>query len=218
MEPESIPWRLSDNTNIPIWVWETDHFRAVIQTNSHRTTYTWDIKDYTSGRPQVLNDGFTGSFSDSEDFVRETIGKSYKKSLGYDKYAGYHATSFRIFSQDKIDFGPLISTKVTLTVRVAGEDGKVKDKRYIGRLSVENYNIKISPEHGNAVKIPPSRIVSIKREFGADIKPVEKKETLGKTLRTYDGEPKPGCTGKRGFMPNTVEHSFSAPKCPIHEL
>lgn len=218
-EAEAIPWRLSsESTRVPIWVWETDHFSAIIQTDEHRMKFMWDVKDYATGHPSILAEGITGSFRDSEDYVKEIIGKSYKPNLGYLKYAGAQATTFRIFNDDRIDFGPLVSSNVTLLVRTVDHNQRVKDKRYIGRLGIEHYNIKISPEHGDTIIIPPSRIISVTREFGGPIEPVKKEDVLGKSLRIYEGTVKQGCTGKPGFMQNTVEHGLKAPKCPIHEV
>lgn len=214
---QSIPWRLGESTEISLWVWETEHFRAKIHTDSHRVSFIWDIIDFTQGRPSPLADGFTGTFREAEEQVREVIGKSYDPMLGYLEYAGRYATTFRIFNGDEIDFGPMQATKVILAVRVADNDGKIKEKRFVGRLGVEHYNIKITPEHGNAVKIPPSRIVSVKQEFGGEVKAVKEDNPLGKSLRMYPGTVTHGCTGKLGFMDNTVEHPTKAPRCPIHE-
>lgn len=214
---DSIPWRLGESTEISLWVWETEHFISKIQTDSNRVNFLWDVVDLTQGRTISLADGFTGSFRDSEEFVREIVGKSYPPALGYLKYAGRFATTFRIFTGDKIDFGSMQASKVILTVRVADNNGKIKDKRIVGRLGIDHYSIRVTPEHGNSVLIPPTRIVSVKQEFGGDAKPVKNEDTLGKSLRIYPGEMKQGCTGKAGFMPNTVEHPHRAARCPIHE-
>lgn len=213
---DSIPWRLGESTEISLWIWETEHFRAKIQTDSYRVNFLWDIVDYSQGTSDPLTDGYTGSFSESEEMVREIIGKSYPPMLGYSKYAGRFATTFTIFNKDKIDFGPMIASKVIITVRVADKQGKIREKKIVGKLGVENYTVKVSPEHGNPIRIPPSRIISVKQEFGGMAKPIQK-EDLGRTLRIFPGDVTRGCTGKPGFMPNTVEHTSRAERCPIHE-
>lgn len=213
---DAIPWRLDTSSNISLWRWETDHFRAKIQTDAHRVNFLWDIDDISQGRFTPLADGHTGSFRESEDLVREIVGKSYKPTLGYAGYSGRFATTFTIFTGEKIDFGPMQSTKVFLQVRVAEGTG-IKVKRYIGRLSIDHYDIRLTPEHGNPVKVPPSRIVSVQQEFGGTVQAVQDEDALGKTLRIYPGALTTGCTGKPGFMDNTVEHPSRSPRCPIHE-
>lgn len=212
-----IPWRLGESETVSLWVWETEHFKAKIQTDSHRVSFIWDIYDYSQGSSTPLADGFTGSFRESEEFVREIIGKSYPPMLGYKEYAGRFATTFTIFDKTKIDFGPLQAMKVILTVRVADNGGKIKEKRLVGKLGIDHYSLRVSPEHGSPVKVPPSRILSVKQEFGGEVKPVKEDNALGKSLRIFPGEMKTGCTGKAGFMQNTVEHSSRAPRCPLHE-
>lgn len=214
---ESIPWRLGESEEISLWIWETEHFNAKIQTDRDRVRFIWRVEDHSQGVPSPLSDGFTGSLRESEAEVRELIGKSYPPSLGYHKYAGHYATTFTIFNGDKIDFGSMVAKKVILTVRIVDDSGKVKEKRLVGRLNVDHYKIRLTPEHGNPVKVPPSRIVSVKQEFGGDAKPVSEENTAGKNLRIFAGNMATGCTGKPGFMPNTVEHSKRAARCPIHE-
>lgn len=213
----SIPWRLDTSSSFSLWVWETEHFRCTVQTDQHRVTFSWDITDHSQGKPSHLADGLCGSLRDAEDKIRGTIGKSYPPTLGYQQYAGRFATTFTIFTGEEIDFGPLRATKVILQVRVV-ENGSIRIKRYIGRLDIDHYNIRIVPEHGNATVIPPSRITSVQREFGGPVKPVEREDVLANALRIYPGTVKPGCTGKPGFISNTVEHPSKVRRCPVHEL
>lgn len=215
---ESIPWRLGESTDISLWVWETEHFRAKIQTDGHRVNFIWNIEDYTQGHPSPLDNGYSGSFRESEEQVKEVIGKSYPPSLGYQEFAGRYATTFKIFSGEALDFGPLQATKVTLLVRVADDHGGIKEKRLIGKLGVEHYTIRLTPERGNSMLVPPSRIISVRQDVGGYVKPVKEENSLGKSLRMFKGVVGHGCTGKPGFMDGTVEHPRNSARCPIHEV
>lgn len=213
----SIPWRLDTSSAMALWIWETEHFRVTVHTDQHRVNFSWDITDHSQGRPSHLADGIADSLRTAEEKIRGVIGKSYPPALGYQKYTGRFGTTFVIFTGEEIDFGPLQATKVILQVRVV-ENGSVRVKRYIGRLAINHYNIRIVPEYGNPTLIPPARITSVQREFGGPIKPVEREDVLASALRIHPGQVKSGCTGKPGFMPNTVEHPSRAARCPIHEF
>lgn len=214
---EAIPWRIGEDPNILLWIWETEHFKAQIQTDSYRQSFSWFIKDYTQGIESTLADGYQHNFKESEEAIREVLGKSYPKKLGYDKYSGYFATTFTIFSGEKIDFGPLEATSVVVKVRVSDNKGGIKERSISGMLHVIHYSIEVAPEHGQAMKIPPSRIISVKKEYGGYAKPREADDSLARGLRIYPGNVTPGCTGKPGMLDNTVEHPTRAARCPIHE-
>jgi hypothetical protein len=214
---EAIPWRLGEDPNISLWLWEAEHFKAKIQTDSYRQSFSWEVFDLSQGYDSSLADGFQHSFRSAEEAVREVIGKSYPASLGYMKYAGHFATTFKIFTGERIDFGPMEATSVVLTVRVADKKtGDIKERQISGMIHVIHYTIEISPEHGQTMRIPPSRIVAIKKEFGGYAKPKED-DSLAKGLRIYKGKVTMGCTGKPGMLPDTVEHNTRAAHCPIHE-
>lgn len=218
MSKKAIPWKLGDSEIISVWVWETDHFKASINTDQHRRNFMWNITDVSQGYESSLQDGHTSSFDEAERFVKEIVGKSYPPQLGYQDFAGREATTFVIFTNEKIDFGPLQAAKVILTVRMPDNKGGIKEQRIIGKLSIDHYSIKIAPDHGSIVKIPPSRILKVQPEFGSAIKPVKEEDTVAKSLRIYKGAYTKGCTGKPGFLANTVEHAPDAPRCPIHEV
>lgn len=214
---EGIPWRLGEDPNISLWIWETDYFTAKIQTDSYRKSFSWTIIDISQGMEQSLADGFHPSFRASEEAVREVIGKSYPKKLGFSKYAGHFATTFKIFTGENIDFGPLESTSVIIMVRVPDKKkGGIKEQRIQGMLHVVNYHVEVSPENGATIRIPPSRIVSVKKEFGGFAK-AKDDDSLTRGLRIFPGKMRPGCTGKPGMFPDTVDHPTKAPHCPIHE-
>lgn len=214
---EAIPWRLGEDPNISLWIWETDYFTAQIQTDSYRKSFSWQIADVSQGFKQPLADGFEGSYRKAEEAVREVVGKSYPKSLGFAKYAGHYATTFKIFSGEKIDFGPMEATSVIMMVRVPDKrNGGIREQRIQGMLHCVNYHIEVSPEVGPTVRIPPSRIVSVKKEFG-DFAKAKDDDSLTRSLRIFPGKVLPGCTGKPGMFPDTVEHPTRAPHCAIHE-
>lgn len=214
-----IPWVTDINKILSLWVWETPHFRVQVTTDELQNHYTWEITDLSQGRKQALYDGFSMGFKDAEKAIRETIGKSYPVSLGYRKYAGDLATTFVIFTKERIDFGPMEATRVLMKVRSLNPaNGIIGERMIAGVLRIVNYTLEVIPEHGSGVTVPPSHILSIKQEYGG-MATEKKQDNIGNlaSIRTYRGTVSNGCTGKPGMLPGTVEHSTRAAWCPIHD-
>ena len=214
----SIPWMTDINKVMSLWVWDTPHFRAQITTDEIGRSFSWNITDLSQGREQALYDGFSGNFKDAENAIREVIGKSYPPKLGYRKYSGHLATTFRIFTKENIDFGPMEATKVILKVRTSNAAGNITERTIAGMLKIQNYMLEVTPDHGSGVVVPPSHIMSVKQEFGGFAKEKKITDRGGQNvLRTYQGVWSQGCTGRPGMLPNTVEHSPRAEWCPVHD-
>lgn len=216
----TIPWEFRESETFSMWMWTTTHFKATIHTDAVARTFLWNIDNITSGEDQteVLAEGVGYEFKAAENAIREIIGKSYDPTLGYRRYAGSFATTFTIFTGEKIDFGPLEAGRVIIVVRVLSpKTGQVVLRKITGRLKVINYKLELSPEHGNTLIIPPSHIMSVAEEY-APRTPASVSRVTSTGLRIAEGKVTRGCTGKPGSLPNTVEHGPRAPWCPIHNM
>lgn len=200
-----IPWSHSATGMGSAWRWETPHFIVTI-TGDHHSCY-WVLTDKTSGSERILADGRAANFQDGEKQVRESIGKSYPPSFGYAKYAGPLASTFMISTGESIDFTPYLGEWVN--VEAYGEGGQTVTLQ--GLASVKHYDFVVT-DKGQAYHITPAYIVSVstRKRSSLNDAPATKLNS-----RTVPGTVTPGCTGRAGFMPNTVEHPFGF--CPIHE-
>lgn len=207
-----IPWQLSEHGKYIMYFWPTRHFEATIQSDGTKNFF-WNIEDLSQGAAKPFLSGHNSSFKEAENEIKGFIGKSYETKDGYRPYAGKAATTFRIFNGREVDFGPLESKKAIVTVKLDA----TTERTFSGVLHVSHYELQISPEYGNAQSVPPSHIVSIKSEYGGTDLAVDDNKMNNKTIRTYEGSYKQGCTGRAGFMENTVEHSPNDGWCPIHD-
>lgn len=207
---KTIPWNYQESPFAKSWTWTTDHFEAKVRSDGSR--YVWTVSDLSKGRQIPLGSGPETSFTAAEDEVRELVGKSYPTRLGYRAYAGSLATTFRIYTGEVIDFGPLESSKVIMTVRTS----EGVERILTGALRVVHHELHVVSESGT-YRVSPSFIVKVSREFGGMGSSPSKARKLGKSGRLYEGELVPGCTGVLGYDPGTVDHPPRAPHCPIHE-
>ena len=214
----AVPWLFEENPLLSLWIWRTPHFEAKIQTDSNANQFSWEITDLSQGAPYPLSDGFELAFRDAEFAVREIIGKSYPAKLGYKKFAGSLATTFKIFTGERIDFGPMEATQVILTVRTLNKKtNQIVERTIAGKLKIHNYVLEVSPDHGQTVRIPPTHILSVQREYGGHAQEKKDNPLNNRLLRIFEGTVTLGCTGQPGMLPNTVEHPSRAPLCPVHE-
>lgn len=207
---KTIPWSYQESPFAKTWTWTTPHFEAKVRSDGSR--YVWTVSDTSQDRPIPLGSGPETSFTAAEDEVRELVGKSYPTRLGYRAYAGALATTFRIYTGEVIDFGPLESSKVIMTVKTK-EGG---ERILTGALRVVHHELHLVGDAGT-YRVSPSFIVKVKKEFGGSASVVHKAKKIGKSGRLYQGEVSPGCTGVLGYDPGTVDHPPRAPHCPIHE-
>lgn len=201
----AIPWSHTLTEIGSIWKWETAHF-VVTVTGDQRSCY-YKISDKSSGSERPFTDGQARTFEQAETLVRETVGKAYPPGLGYQAYAGYLATTFRLGNGKDFDFGPWIGKTISLTAIAA--DGT--DQTFTGTAGVEHYDIILTID-GRALRVSPTRIVNV---TGVGYTPPANQATPPRAGRTYEGSVVPGCTGTPGFMPGMVDHASVT--CPIHE-
>lgn len=206
MKTKSVPWEYFHSQSITSWTWRTPHFEAIIRSDGAR--YTYNLVDLSSGGRRPASDGYGFSFEEVEAYVLEFIGKAYPLSLGYRAYAGEHATTFSIYTAEKVDFGPMEGMPVRLKVKTKG--GAIRD--FTGLLQLDHFNILLTTHTGTKIKIPPSFIVEVISE---STKRGIQKAGGG---RTVQGEAIRGCTGTPGFTPGVVDHGPNSPWCPIHQI
>lgn len=203
----AIPWAHQISEFGSIWRWETQHF--VVTVNGDTRSCYYQIADKTAnpaGPAKPFADGQAATFEQAEQMIRSTIGKAYKPALGYTAFAGALATTFRIATGKDIDLGFYTGHKVVVTV--LSPDGT--DQEYTGTASVQHYELVLTGTQ--TFKISPSHIASIRISGRTASTPLSSRP---KANRNVQGNVTPGCTGKVGFMPGTVEHTGRV--CPVHE-
>lgn len=211
---KTIPWVTSGNSQMSVWLWKTEHFTAKISSN--RGSFTWQVSYPEAGLDKVLYDDMADDFPEAETRIRELVGKSFPKQLGYAKYAGNLANTFRVNNGVMFDFTTLIGSQIELHYRTRTDDGKrnVEYKVY-GTLEVLHYSVVIRTRDGGGLQIPPASVVRLIGSDGSIIPLEERKKEM--RSRVYKGIYTPRCTGKPGAVPGTVEHPEEAPSCPVHE-
>ncbi len=212
-----IPWTYIDNEVLRLWSWRTPHFEARITADAN--SFMYEIVDYSNsddGHGRFLHEGRCAEFREAENSVREHIGKAYPYRYGYAPYAGRLATTFTIATGESIDFAQFGQREMTVTIMTPSG----KEQSFTGRLDTLHYEVKVIPQGGKPLKIRPSYIVRVSTP-GSD-KPVasDAEALMGPAQytgigRMYRGGVEMGCTGKPGYLPNTVDHH--ADSCPVHE-
>lgn len=208
----AIPWRWVDADLTQFWYWDTPHFQVKI--TGEMNSFHWELGDLVvsnEGYPRFLNEGRAATFNQAELEIREAVGKSYPPEYGYRKYAGALATTFRIATREAVNFGELDGRRAVVTVRTPNGH----DQGYSGTLRVSHYEITMTDERGQLVKIQPAHIVKVVGETGGGNLAANKNGYTGSGRIYFARGPVPGCTGKPGFLPGTVDHT--GPACPIHE-
>lgn len=203
----AIPWDFDKSDIGSHWIWDTPHFVVVV--NGDSRSFYYQISDKSanpSGPPQFLADGQAATFEQAERLIRGTIGKAYKPSFGYQHFAGPLATTFPLGTGQQADLGGFIGQNVEVVT--LNQDGT--EQTYKGIAGVSHYDFVLQMDTVS-VRISPTYILSIK-VVGSRGGPLAKAPS---TTRTFNGRVVPGCTGKPGFLPNTVEHVGAI--CPVHE-
>lgn len=207
-----IPWQLTEKGNYVMYFWPTKHFEVTIQSDGSKNFF-WNIEDLSQGYGRPFMSGHNASFKLAEKEIKGIIGKSYSPQDGYRQFAGKEATTFTIFNGREVDFGPLEGKKAIVRVKLDSNS----ERTFSGVIHINHYEIHLRPDYGSAQVIPPSHIVSIKSEYGEADLAVDDDRDNNPTIRTYKGNYSKGCTGRPGFMENTVEHSPTDDWCPIHD-
>lgn len=212
---KDVPWEYDENRLFRSWSWDTPHFKAVVFSEGDAAViFNWKVEDFTDSRSgRELAAGQAISYADAADAVLEVVGKSYPPTLQYKEYAGPLATTYTIGTSEVIDFGEMESHKVTLIVRDGDSDVAIS-----GSLACVHYEIHITTDSGQIVKIPPLLIQEVRGEFSSTaVKGKDAETKRDERARIYSGNWVQGCTGRNGFTLNTVEHDPRDPWCPIHE-
>lgn len=202
-----IPWSHETSDFGSVWVWETPHFVVTVNGDARSCYYQIADKSANPGQPPApLSDGRAATFEQAEQLIRETIGKSYKPTLGYGQYAGPLATTFTIGTGQTVDLGPYANQEVDVTT--IGTNGN--DVTYRGTAKISHYELLLNTG-SVTIRISPTYIRGISL-LGRQTKQIA---TTRPVNRTVQGRVEPGCTGRPGFMPGTVEHTGLI--CRIHE-
>lgn len=203
----AIPWAHETSDFGSVWVWETPHFIVTVNGDARSCYYQIADKSARPDQPPApLADGQAATFEQAEQLIRETIGKSYKPTLGYGHYAGPLATTFRIGTGSLLDLAPYANHEVDVTT--IGPDGN--DVSYRGKAKISHYELLLDTG-ALTIRISPTYLRTInlvgRNTMQAPVaRPVN---------RTVQGTLEPGCTGRPGFMPGTIEHVGLV--CRIHE-
>ncbi len=222
-----VPWTFTDAPGVLQWTWGTEHFLCRItgtevedEDDPHGRrnirSYSWEVSDLMrmqQGLPRLLVEGSSTSFEEAEARVREHVGKCYDPRLGYRKYSGALAFTFALSSGESIDVSEYIGTRCAVTVLMP--DGS--QRTVTGDLDVDHYKWRLSTAE-QIMEILPDHVVRItnRSEVAERATAVTRNDRYSGIGRMYREDPRPGCTGRAGFMMGTVDHA-GAPRCPIHE-
>lgn len=219
---KAIPWIHRTNPLVTSWVWETDHFVATIFSEglgAGKKMFNWKINDKSSGASVPFESSASKDFNEAVEGLLEVIGKSYDRVLGYQEYSGDLATTFTVFTGQKIDLSPLIGE--TITLLIYNEHDELNDIMISGQFDISHYDIVLQADDQTTVKINPAYVKSIKKEYNLNemIDELDKaSKTASRGRRIFYEEWRKGCTGRPGFNPGTTEHSIGDPFCSIHNV
>lgn len=224
---EPVPWAFTDQSGVLIWTWLTDHFVARITgTEVPNATdqagrrlvrsYHWDLSDLIrqhQGLPRLLIDGDATTFEEAEAALREHVGKCYEPRLGYRRYAGTLAFTYTLATGDGVDVSPYVGTKCAVTVLQPDRT----ERTVSGTFDVHHYRWRLTTVD-QVMEIVPEHVMRITNRSAAAERATEMvmSTSYSGIGRIYREDPRPGCTGRPGFMEHTVDHA-GAPRCPIHE-
>lgn len=217
----AIPWVHTLRPGVLTWTWQTDHFVARIWGTIVEQlpqpvvrSYSWELGDLIRTHqdlPRILVEGMTASFEESEELIREHVGKCYDPRLGYLPFAGSYATTFTIATGERIDVEPMIGTRCS--VDMVGREtqtisGDLAVHHYVWRLRTGDRVVEVPPEHVRRIS-NRSAVAELARGLTVS-------QTHTGFGRIHRGEWTRGCTGTPGFDVGTVDHAGAA-TCPVHE-
>ncbi len=225
---EPVPWTFTDSPGILLWTWITEHFVARITGTEVENdddaegrriirSYGWDLSDKirtNQGLPRLLIEGNATSFEEAEALIREHVGKCYDPRLGYRRFAGSLTFTFTLSTGERLDVTEYIGTRCAVTVLMPDRT----ERTVSGTFDVSNYKWRLTSSE-EAFEILPEHVVRItnRSEAAERATAITRNDSYSGIGRIYREEPKPGCTGKPGFMMGTVDHAGAA-RCPIHEI
>lgn len=222
---QPIPWSYSDKGNLLAWVWSTDHFVARIVGNRvpgtsagelFVRTHHWELADRVTmhgGVPRVIVEGDVRHFVEAEDLLREHVGKAYAAVGDYVAFAGDAANRFELSDGTVIDVGHLVGSRVIVRVHT----GPDSYKALTGEFELAGYWWQVTTAEGT-FEVLPAHVLHVAplSNLGATAAWAHQNASHRGVGRFYTGNPGPGCTGRAGFAPDTVDH-VGAPRCPVHE-
>jgi hypothetical protein len=224
---EPIPWEFTDEPGVLQWTWLTDHFvakivgtavSALVDATDRRVVraYSWELADLIrrqQGMPRVLIEGTSESYEDAERSLREHVGKSYDRTLGYARYAGALAFTFTLSTGEERDVSDLVGTTTVVTILQPDRS----EKSISGEFAVDHYRWRLTTPTHEYVVVPEHVVRVTNRSDAAEAaSQITRPHSYVGIGRIYREEPRRGCTGRPGFEVGTVDHA-GAPRCPLHE-
>lgn len=205
---DPIPWRYADAGLLRVWDWTTAHISARITAASLSDDpvddqFSWELHAAGGG---TMQQGIDGSFADAEAAIREHVGKALPVDAGYGRFAGALATTFLAATSDTIDFGPYLGRDVVLDIRRPNGS----ETTFAGELGVHHYLLRLTSA-GRTFAVNPAHVLAVHCDAHIDL-PDPNMRAAGRVIR---GDIRPGCTGRPGFLPNTIDHT--GPVCPTCE-
>ncbi len=226
---EPLPWSFTDSPGVLLWTWLSPHFVARI-TGVEVTdedvsidegrrivrSYMWDLCDLvrtSGGLPRPLVNGESSDFDTAELQIREHVGKCYDPRLGYRKFSGALAFTFTMSTGVVVDVSEYVGTRCAVTVLMPDHT----ERTVTGDFEVTHYKWRIAAPD-RIMEILPEHVVRITNRSDAAERASQiiRSDLFSGIGRMYSEDPRPGCTGKAGFMVGTVDHA-GAHRCPVHE-
>lgn len=227
---EPMPWSFTDAPGVLLWTWLTPHFVARITgteagcdvddagDDGRRliNSYGWDLSDLvrtSQGLPRLLVNGVSTSFEDAERSMREHVGKCYDPRLGYRKFAGPLAYTFMLSTGQRVDVSEFIGTRCAVTVLLPD----LTERTVTGDFEVTHYKWRLAAPD-RIMEILPEHVMRItnRSEAAERASAIVRGDLYSGVGRMYREDPRPGCTGRAGFMLGAVDHA-GASRCPLHE-
>ncbi len=222
-----IPWHFTDMPGVLQWTWLTPHFVATIRGEEfsgdgveegkrHVRFYRWEVGDMIvpqQGTPRLLIEGSATTFEEADEHIREHVGKAYDPSLGYRAYAGSLAYTFTLATGERVDVREFVGTHCSLRVLTADRG----EQLVAGDFDVRNYEFCLTTAT-DVMCVVPEHVLKItnRSEAAEKAAKVTRLDSYVGIGRIYAEEKRPGCTGRPGYHPGTVDHA-GAPRCPLHE-
>ncbi|MHB1067660.1 MAG: hypothetical protein ACYC2Z_09600 [Candidatus Nanopelagicales bacterium] len=222
---EPMPWSFTDSPGVLMWTWLTPHFVARITGTEVAggeidrrvvRSYAWDVSDLvrtSQGLPRTLVEGTASGFEEAELCVREHVGKCYDPRLGYRRFAGPLAFTFTLTTGERLDVSGYIGTRCTVTVLMPDRT----ERAVAGDFAVSHYKWRLV-SGDQVIEILPEHVLRItnRSEAAERADAIVHGDLHSGIGRIYREDPRPGCTGRAGFLLGTVDHA-GAPRCPLHE-
>ncbi|MHB8796794.1 MAG: hypothetical protein ACYC90_15230, partial [Candidatus Nanopelagicales bacterium] len=133
--------------------------------------------------------------------------------LGYRRFAGPLAFTFTLTTGERLDVSGYIGTRCTVTVLMPDRT----ERAVAGDFAVSHYKWRLV-SGDQVIEILPEHVLRItnRSEAAERADAIVHGDLHSGIGRIYREDPRPGCTGRAGFLLGTVDHA-GAPRCPLHE-